>query len=539
MTITVAYQNSSKSGFTEFLLILLLILAAAAAFYVTPYEASNLRISPDSVEYAIGGNNIVTEGGYFIRINGQRFPPRYPPWFSAFFIAPAYFFLGEEIGNGIYPITLMAILGVFTAYLIGRYISGIWGGMFAGLGLILLPLYRIYATEIMTEAPCCTLLLLAALLYVHIRNSEIQRLYLFLAAGLIIAMASSIRPVSTSIIFPFLIEGISPGQKDRRITKMLLILIPVAIMTAANFLYNYRTFGSPLRNGYNYWCAVPFDFTSLCFSLNYLTMNIKTLLLTPIPALILVIALLFLLERRFKAPEAIALNCNSRLRHFMIFTVIAALPIITVHLVYFFDETRFYLPVTCLLIAIAAGMTGRWFGKIHVGYALTLQTLVTSTAAILACKSSGYSPPMRAIADQLANNTPANAIIISSLDPAYLDFFVTKSTQRQIIPLSRNVEYASKVACPVKVSNPQPFPKNCYDHRCKGLLAGGAKDIFPFTADEGIDTIKAENTRGRPICLEASLVTTNDAGIIRILENNFNVTARGGSLYQLTPKMTQ
>ena len=151
----------------------------------------------------------------------------------------------------------------------------------------------------------------------------------------------------------------------------------------------------------------------------------------------------------------------------------------------------------------------------------------------MAFNAPPLKPSCRILADQLADNTASNAIIISSIDPVYLEHFVKKSTQRRIIPLSRNVEYASKVICPDRVDNPSPFPASCFDHRCKGLLNGGAKEAVAITADEGIDMLTKELRKGIPVVLEASLVITNDIRVISLLQERFSVISRGGCFYQL------
>jgi hypothetical protein len=85
-----------------FLLINLTI--AFILFFKSAYYASDLEIVPDSVEYAVAASRLVTDQSYTIVIDGQSWPPRYPPWFSIFVIAPAYLVFGDEPGNAVFPI---------------------------------------------------------------------------------------------------------------------------------------------------------------------------------------------------------------------------------------------------------------------------------------------------------------------------------------------------------------------------------------------------------------------------------------------------
>jgi len=85
-----------------------LLINLAIAFIIlfrTAYNASDLEIVPDSVEYTVTASRLVTDQSYTIVMDGQSWPPRYPPWFSMLVIAPAYLLLGDEPGNAVFPLT--------------------------------------------------------------------------------------------------------------------------------------------------------------------------------------------------------------------------------------------------------------------------------------------------------------------------------------------------------------------------------------------------------------------------------------------------
>ena len=67
-------------------ILLLLLLAASVTLYRSPYNASDLEIAPDSVEYAIGAVRLWEKGQYSIVIEGKALPPRYPPLPSALLV---------------------------------------------------------------------------------------------------------------------------------------------------------------------------------------------------------------------------------------------------------------------------------------------------------------------------------------------------------------------------------------------------------------------------------------------------------------------
>src|SRR2546423_163915 len=92
--------------------VLLLVLIAAVWLYRPPFSASNLEVTPDSVEYALAPLQFLEHGDYAIVVEGRPLPPRYPPWFPVMVIAPAYLLFGHDPGNAILPVTLMAGAGV-------------------------------------------------------------------------------------------------------------------------------------------------------------------------------------------------------------------------------------------------------------------------------------------------------------------------------------------------------------------------------------------------------------------------------------------
>ncbi|MDD4872635.1 MAG: hypothetical protein PHR77_18955 [Kiritimatiellae bacterium] len=188
------------------------------------------------------------------------------------------------------------------------------------------------------------------------------------------------------------------------------------------------------------------------------------------------------------------------------------------------------------MAVISTSLAGKWLQTVSDTVILPGQGLLTVGLIILRLSHPQSQPFTRMLADQMASNTPENSIIISSIDPAYLDFFVVKSTKRRIIPLTRNVEYASKFICPEKVKNPTPPPLSPTDHRCKGLLKGKVHDVIPFTASEGIPFLIEEAKKGTPIFLETSLIFASDAQVIANLQANFDVISRSDYVYQLVSK---
>src|SRR5260221_7365454 len=91
-------------------LLFLVLALAAVRLWRTPWSAWELTPVPDSVEYAIGAQRLVTLGRYDLEIERVSYPPRSSPWISLA-LAPAYALAPRELGIGILPVFALALSG--------------------------------------------------------------------------------------------------------------------------------------------------------------------------------------------------------------------------------------------------------------------------------------------------------------------------------------------------------------------------------------------------------------------------------------------
>jgi len=257
----------------------LVVSIAAVLLYRGAYSASDLEIVPDSVEYALAGHRLVTDGHYAITISGRDLPPRYPPWFSLLVIAPAYALLGRDPGNAIYPVTAFAIAGVSIAFAVGRRIGGTWGGALAALAVLLLPDYRQCGRLVLTDVPTATLIMASCAVYLGLPVGGTRR---YLAAGLLVMAAMLLRPVSAAAAIPFAVSALSSARPGR-VGRVTALVVPLAAAATATLGYNAFVYGSPWRSGYNFWCPIPYDFPALTFSQSYLRRGLALLWSTRLP----------------------------------------------------------------------------------------------------------------------------------------------------------------------------------------------------------------------------------------------------------------
>jgi hypothetical protein len=457
------------------------VLALAAIVLLRgPYLASDMAYTPDCAEYALGARRIAAEGRFGFTLGGKDFPSRYPPGFSIL-LSPAYA-IGRDIGSGILVVTLLALLGVASAWFIGLRLGGPWGALLSALSLLALPDYLRFSGHIMTDVPCCALTLSAGALYLSKRRKTPW-------AGTLAASCAALRPASLAAALPFIEKGMGP----RRAAALGL---PMLLLGLATALYNLKTFGSPLRNGYNFWCPVPYDYPALVFSLSYLPACAKALFwkggLGPLLG-----ACAFLMIRPGKGPDPEAP------RRLVRFTALAAGPQVALHLFYFFPSSRFALPASALLAVLCAGLAGRRLWRLPARAVLPTALALAAAASAHRALADSPLPHRRMRADDLARCAPGRALIVSGGNPAYLEALLGPN----VIPFSRASEYASKLVAWKKVQSPLPKPASPFDHRCPGLAAGGALEAVPWVAVENPGAISREMSRGRTVLLdEASLL---------------------------------
>lgn len=516
-----------RAAFTRSWPVLVLLLIAAVWLHRTPYSASDLEIPPDTVEYALAPLQLLETGRYEIMVEGRGLPPRYPPWFPVLVILPAYVLFGHDPGNAILPITLLAIAGVGFAYAIGKRISSTAGGVLAALAVLILPSYSSWAGQVMTDVPCTALMLGACLLYLRLRSRPHSILRYF-GAGVLVAVATLFRPVFAAMLVPFLLAALR--QWKDVFLRGLLLLAPTATAAAATLAYNFATFGSPFRNGYKFWVAVPMDYPAMIFSLSYLPMNLRVIGFSVLPILLLVCVGGWLLAQ-MRRPAAFAASRQSFFDA-VVFFVLTTVPILLFHLFYFFPGDRFHIPMLAGAAVLAGSMLGLLIGP---GRETVFKVLLPAALLLaVAARITAPAPlPLRRLAAEgVRKHTPENAIIISAIDPVYLARLAGYGSSRRIVPLSRNVEYASKLLVKKRVDDPRLGLLNWRDPRALALIRPRAEEAVRFVASERMDELAMEVVRGRPVFFESTFAY-DEAKVVGELQARFNLVQHSPYLYQL------
>jgi len=342
----------------------------------------------------------------------------------------------------------------------------------------------------MTDIPGLALGLVV--LALHASEPERPALRRSLLVGALIALAFALRMVYLALLAPFLLRALCSGE--RRVAHLVALGAPVLVAAAAHFAYSAVAFGDPLRTGYHYWHSVPYDYDELVFASAYLAPNLAALAApgASIPLAALALASWPLARER-------------RTRRALIAALLASAPISLFHLRYYYVDERFHLLLIASACALVPVVLSRWLSKLLPERAAWAGLAVAALTAFWPAPPRDPQPGRRSTADALARLTPDDAWIVTAIDPVFLEPLVVRGSKRRIIPATRGVAFASQLVASRRVDDPRPAPRDAWDRRCAGLLAGGSVDPVEFTALETPQAVRELVRSGAPVFVDLTL----------------------------------
>lgn len=387
----------------------------------------------------------------------------------------------------------------------------------------------------MVDTPLAAIVIAECWLYVKLREDLTPPLPLLAATGLLIGISAGFRYTAASFALPFAFLLFRQGHATTKKLGWLVLFAPLVLVIAVSSVYNWRTFGSPFRNGYNFWVPIPYDYWNLVFSLSYVPETFRAMLVEhgQRRALVAATAILLLACSAERSSNWTSARAGKTLWSLIVFLGVGGLPLFLFHLVYFVPDRRFFLPIQALFLVLVGGMAGRRLTGIREEFVLIALVSALAVVGVTRIASPLEPPWKRQIADRLAARTPSDAILITALDPVYLDPLVARGTNRSILPISRKVEYAGAVVAWKRIPHPTPPPSFS---NWLGILNGGAKPAVKDVAVERLEELNTKASRGVPIFLDAASVGREDRSSLLALSTKFRWRVRGEMLYQLLPR---
>ncbi|MFM1847597.1 MAG: hypothetical protein RL417_1071 [Pseudomonadota bacterium] len=497
----------------------LVIALGVACLWASPSSVSEFRISPDSLEYVAGARSLVDSGRFVLP--GELIP-RYPPWFSALWIAPSL--VGHtHPGWSVIPVTLSALLALLCAYRLGTGLGGRWGGAMSALLLLMVPGFVFFSRQVLIDIPTTALFLAGALVAARAAANRNYGWGLPLLGGALVGWAILLRPTGGVMALPLAVVFIASGCHQLRSLICLGVPIVGAVLLGAG--YNYFTFGDAARSGYNYWCGIPYDFFSLTFGGRFIAQNFRPTFVDSGLGPLIIFALggwFFLRRSGVGTPSAARIYCR--------YVVLLGIPLVVFYLLYFFPAVRFIVPVSALVAVLLGGVIGVALERrgaaagVRRGGAILALILVVGFRVIVP-----ELPPVKGeAARRIAAHTPSGAIVVSGIDPVYLGFMVGMA--REYLPISRRVEYASKMITERRLElDPAGIEPRC-DNPDPRVLAHGGRWVVPRVALGDLEYVAAALNGGRPVFLEATRIRD---GELAEFKGRFVLIERAPRLYEV------
>jgi hypothetical protein len=435
-------------------------------------------------------------------------PPDSPPWFSLAVLAPAYAVVREPIGAGVLGVLVWSLVGVLAVYGIGARIAGPWCGAFGALALLAFSSYPYLSGLLLTDAPAAAVAFIALWLYVGIGERVPWRTAL--AAGVAIAIASSFRSVYLALLTPFVLRVLRTNQ--RKSGALALILGPSVAVVVATAIYHQLAFGDWRRTGFQVWMSVPYDYAELVLSPAYVTTNASHFARTD--------GVVGLVAGAVGA-ALLAWRGGPRARSMLLAFALAAVPITFFFLAYFYADLRLHL----FLLAMGCALGGMALACVLPQRLRRMEIVLVVLVAVagFALRKPPAPPRDRLdVAEWIARRTPVDAVIISGIEPVYLQAVEPSTSRRTYVAGSRHVEFASKLLTFERVADPEPPPRNAFDHRAEGVKRGGAREAIAFTADERPELVARWVREGKPVYFDR-LFLADPLTIERILRGQLTL----------------
>lgn len=335
-------------------ILLLTILVGIHLRFVEPEEIVDLKPRPDALEYEEGARNLARGDGYWLDIEGKKYPPRYPPGFSLI-LAAARPIVGASPGAGIRVVLFSALLGMVASWALASRAGGPFAGLVAALVVAISPLDIRWSKYLMSDLPAAAACAWLGTWCLRAAARDARRRE-FAGIGFAAGLSASLRLSNLTIAIPIVAIACSELGSDepassraRRAVATILGLIVGLLPLGA---YNFARFGSPFSSSYALWEGASFSLRHMWQAplgsagvpngLYYPGVLGGVGDLFPLPISLLVVT-----------GMVVAWRSDPRARRLVLFTVLFLAALLALLLPYFWQADRFLLPALPFLAACA------------------------------------------------------------------------------------------------------------------------------------------------------------------------------------------
>lgn len=221
--------------------------------WTTPNQAQDLRPRPDALQYEETARSLLRGDGYHIRVDGERYLPRYPFGFPLL-LAPGLAVWDGGPGSGVVTVLATAAGAIAGTWALGAIAGGIPGAIVASSIVAFSPLHARWSTAVMSDVPSsCGVawLVFAALVLVRRRGRPTAWVLVGVGLGLLSTLRLSNALLVPPIAAMLLVAREHPRRE--RLTSFLALGVGAVAGMLPMLVYQARMFGHPLRTGYGLW----------------------------------------------------------------------------------------------------------------------------------------------------------------------------------------------------------------------------------------------------------------------------------------------
>jgi hypothetical protein len=216
----------------------LITLAATVAVLGAPMRPLADQPFPDAQEYADAAHQLAEGHGYVTLVHGnQPQPPRYPPGFS---LALSPFAVsGQYPANVQLGSKLLVVVYLLSAVGVSWNLGGPLAAAVAAMAIGTSPFATTSASLVMSDAFAAALTVLLVGVLHHLSRARVVTVGV-LAGALVLVRLNAL----------FALAAYAATIPRRFWASLLLGIVPLLLAIG---VYQWSTFGSPLKTGYDYW----------------------------------------------------------------------------------------------------------------------------------------------------------------------------------------------------------------------------------------------------------------------------------------------
>lgn len=426
---------------------------AMAVRWATPDMALDFAPRPDALHYSALAARVVSAGQWTVPVGPHELPSRFSPA-TSLLLAATQWLRPDHLGMGIWMIWISGGLALALLGGVGTRAFSKRIGAVAALLLASSPAYGHYTRQLMSEVPW-SLAILLALACIYLARDRWGVLF---SGGFLLASGLLFKPPHVAVVAgvgaSYLIQMVV--RPERRWRNAFAVGLGFVAGLLPWLIYNRLVLGDWITSGYQIFDSNRYAVDAV-FGWRYLfgppieKGALGNLLYYPLAALgldprmsrmlfALPVALLVLAGGAYRLKLRIrSAPPSAEARSLLVGAGGALLVYLGMFLLYYYQDTRFWLPVLPLICLLAAVWIDPFIGRLgpnvqRLALGAMILVLASMGAAILQVENEGRRLHNYAVWNRLSAVLEPYAVLVTDEDPVALGFYRLWTAERPVVP---------------------------------------------------------------------------------------------------------